>query len=435
MTYQGRTDWQYNDIVTEDDLNRIEQGIQEVSEQISSTGQDVADHISDSTRHITADERTSWNAAQQNAINWAKSYGLGSSAPVISDLNNIPITSGTGFYTTTGSTANTPPGINANGAVIHIARDHRPSQIYINYSSNRMFVRGYDGTSWNNWSEVWTASSFNPSGKVNIAGDVMAGNLTIDKSRPLLFFRDRNDSNTALNGVVHQSSNGTSLYSIGVSTANDTWNIYDHTAGTTALQIRPGSGPNDFRYRGGEVWHAGNFDPNSKAGFSGAKVLANGSWAGIRANATGNTNPEIDLYHEGVRRGLINAEAGSVQIRKYSADGLNIESRFHLTSSGATLNGNELWHNGNNTASLSTTGYQRLASGLIIQWGDVVATRGATITFPISFPSSVYQVAATLNQADVEPIGITGLGRTGFTVNHNNNSTIGRHIRYIAIGR
>lgn len=33
MTYQGKTDWRYNDIVTEEDMNRIERGIEQTSEQ------------------------------------------------------------------------------------------------------------------------------------------------------------------------------------------------------------------------------------------------------------------------------------------------------------------------------------------------------------------------------------------------------------------
>lgn len=86
---------------------------------------------------------------------------------------------------------------------------------------------------------------------------------------------------------------------------------------------------------------------NAKANLLGSKVNVEGQWAGLRANSTGSTNPELDLYHEGIRRGLINAESGSVQIRKYTEAG-NIETRLHLNSNGqVTINGNEVLHRGN----------------------------------------------------------------------------------------
>lgn len=93
--------------------------------------------------------------ATQLAIDWAKSFGLGANVPYASDLNALPLNDGTGFYKSSGNdTKNTPPGVNGNGSVIHIARDVRPSQIFMDYVTNRVFIRGYTSSGWNNWEEI-----------------------------------------------------------------------------------------------------------------------------------------------------------------------------------------------------------------------------------------------------------------------------------------
>lgn len=113
-----------------------------------------------------AGAQTKANTAEQNAINWAKSFGLGVNVPLASDLNSLPINRDTGFYMT-GDTKNTPPGVNANGSVIHIARDSRPSQIFISYGTGRMYHRGYTAEGWQQWYEIWTSSGFDPSAKAD----------------------------------------------------------------------------------------------------------------------------------------------------------------------------------------------------------------------------------------------------------------------------
>lgn len=51
---------------------------------------------------------------------------------------------------------------------------------------------------------------------------------------------------------------------------------------------------------------------------------------------------------------------------------------------------------------LATTGYQKLPSGLILQWGSysVSANSSATVTLPITFPNSFLNASATFNQQD-----------------------------------
>lgn len=70
---------------------------------------------------------------------------------------------------------------------------------------------------------------------------------------------------------------------------------------------------------------------------------------------------------------------------------------------------------------LSGNGYQKLPGGLIIQWGtsSVGATTG-TITFPITFPNSVFTVSGS-------PSGVstsTGAGGPAIFINSNSSATV-----------
>ena len=89
---------------------------------------------------------------------------------------------------------------------------------------------------------------------------------------------------------------------------------------------------------------------------------------------------------------------------------------------------------------LSTNGYQRLPSGLIIQWGNTTATANGTvaITFPISFTSAVQFVQASWT-ADMGITGtdaISSYGRsvTGVTLRCASNEAGSQPLNWVAIG-
>jgi len=88
-------------------------------------------------------------------------------------------------------------------------------------------------------------------------------------------------------------------------------------------------------------------------------------------------------------------------------------------------------------------GYQRLPSGLILQWGSVVAPAGGVnnVTFPIAFPNQCLAAFAT-NQSGGVPAAWAGAGniaRTGMTVGHASSSlsasSAGTAAFWFAIGR
>lgn len=76
---------------------------------------------------------------------------------------------------------------------------------------------------------------------------------------------------------------------------------------------------------------------------------------------------------------------------------------------------------GDNTASLDNPGYQKLPSGLIIQWGSgsvSANTQYTSITFPLSFPTRAFSVVcqnAYSYSMDII-ISVSGLGQNGFSV-------------------
>ena len=62
-----------------------------------------------------------------------------------------------------------------------------------------------------------------------------------------------------------------------------------------------------------------------------------------------------------------------------------------IAMNGTLLFGNTV----RSAASFGGSGYQRLPSGFIIQWGSIAtSTSGSVVTFPIAFPSAVYTIVA-----------------------------------------
>ena len=71
------------------------------------------------------------------------------------------------------------------------------------------------------------------------------------------------------------------------------------------------------------------------------------------------------------------------------------------------------------TNSLSSPGYQKLPSGLIVQFGkSTTGTDGTDVAFPIAFPSSVSGLLATHNGSGIDSYvaQTSSLSTTGFTV-------------------
>lgn len=96
-------------------------------------------------------------------------------------------------------------------------------------------------------------------------------------------------------------------------------------------------------------------------------------------------------------------------IVKYSATAWHIVHGTPLLYGGAT-------NRGVFGASLAASGYQKLPSGLIIQWGLATAgTSGTVITFPIAFTTTVKAVVTGIANNTATALQTYSYGLTGFT--------------------
>jgi len=86
-------------------------------------------------------------------------------------------------------------------------------------------------------------------------------------------------------------------------------------------------------------------------------------------------------------------------------------------------------------ASLATNGYQRLPSGLIIQWGYSVGqvSNSNAVTFPIAYPNGLQSVTSMLNGGSNYPDTLVSASSTGFVWTRTTGS-VGYAIHWMAIG-
>ena len=90
------------------------------------------------------------------------------------------------------------------------------------------------------------------------------------------------------------------------------------------------------------------------------------------------------------------------------------------------------------THSIVLNGYQKLPSGLIIQWGSYFKTTTSplAITFPIVFPNAVFSIvfgSDWMNNTNEYTPFATDITNTGFIAN-SQNGTSGYSEKWIAIG-
>lgn len=128
----------------------------------------------------------------------------------ITDLNGLSDTADIGFYIYS-STATSIPYAGAQGVLIHMGRDSRPSQIATSYANNSLYIRSKNGSNWSSWNEIVTTN-------------------TIDLKNSLL-------NGWTINGVINLTKKSNEIYLIG-SIRNGT-----STNGTSVLSIPAGYRP------------------------------------------------------------------------------------------------------------------------------------------------------------------------------------------------
>lgn len=95
------------------------------------------------------------------------------------------------------------------------------------------------------------------------------------------------------------------------------------------------------------------------------------------------------------------------------------------------------------SSALAATGYQKLPSGLIWQWGitgPLAAATASTVTYPIAFPSAVHAIQLTYADGSVNspasrgaPVQVGQRSNTSFSYSHSGSSNQAQHY-WLAIG-
>jgi hypothetical protein len=98
-------------------------------------------------------------------------------------------------------------------------------------------------------------------------------------------------------------------------------------------------------------------------------------------------------------------------------------------------------------SSLAASGYQKLPSGLIIQWGQLApsslaAGAAATITFPIAFTSATYSIlttnASSVGGGGVSPAssyGAASISVSQFSLQNQTTASKSEYVWWFAIGK
>jgi len=222
---------------------------------------------------------------------------------------------------------------------------------------------------------------------INVSGDTMTGNLYVpfiqigstsqDNSNRIAHIISGSLSNDAkINFGYHNSSYTTSIWNIG-RWGDGTFRISNFESGTEDNFVR--------------------ISPGGSITFRTTLVIDSANTANDAielGSTTAATTPYIN-FHSG-------ATATDYDARIIASGGTGTAGGGSLDISAATLtfNNNTVWHNGNTPKSFTTNGYQKLPSGLIIQWGKASQTTTAaqgpnSVTFPIAFPTACLSVNAT----------------------------------------
>jgi hypothetical protein len=157
------------------------------------------------------------------------------------------------------------------------------------------------------------------------------------------------------------------------------------------------------------------------------------------ANAAGGRPIRIDLVRADASANAVTIQrAGSDTIEGLTTITLAANERLQLVGDGS---GAWRFAAGRHTQSIASPGWQRLPSGLIIQWGDVTAPTGVmtTVSYPLAFPTGA--LVGTACCGSVSPsnfavvLNIRGPGSNAaqFQIGNNSGTTLG--VDYIVIGR
>lgn len=194
--------------------------------------------------------------------------------------------------------------------------------------------------------------------------------------------------------------------------------------------------------------------------FNASAVLTNSVIGGLISFYGNTAGQTLTLPMASIAAGgavtVFNQSSVNLTVARQAADSINaadpsgVASTASITltpgdSCSLVSNGDATWNEvGRRTkaffgSSLAVSGYQKLPSGLIIQWGQVTGSAGGTtaVTFPIAFPNACRQLlTAPIAAGNARITTYFGLSKTGFSFDMWNLSAarLAETGSYLAIG-
>lgn len=130
---------------------------------------------------------------------------------------------------------------------------------------------------------------------------------------------------------------------------------------------------------------------------------------------------------------------GGGTISSFTIDALDSVVLVNLGTGWRMVGGSHLnKHSGQFSASLNGSGYQKLPSGLIIQWGGGLTSTGgvATIAFPITFPTGVTKAFVSASGTNSVPtVGVVASNSIGINCfSGNTGAGKAENVQFLAVG-
>jgi len=79
----------------------------------------------------------------------------------INDCNGLSAVGGSGFYLCSSTTSNMPSAATGGGSLVHIGRNNNPSQLFMDFNSNIMYLRSYKSGAWTAWEAINSTTNSN----------------------------------------------------------------------------------------------------------------------------------------------------------------------------------------------------------------------------------------------------------------------------------
>lgn len=215
---------------------------------------------------------TVWDSGNFNPAN-----KFGFSADQLSDLNNAP---NNAFFVGAYNATNSPVQNSwSNGFTIAYGNNTDFKKQFC-YAGEKWWTRGRSGTNWGAWRQVWDSGNFNPENYLPLSGGSITGGLGVSGYLTAGTLRVKATSYPQIS-FVNTTTNRDSLLFV-----NGSELYWRPTAGTAT----------DY-----QVYHSGNFNPDSKLGVSSVAVEAKKmSYQGLMTAISGTTTFPAGLYLYGV---------------------------------------------------------------------------------------------------------------------------------------